>query len=889
MATLTQRSFSGGELTPSLYARTDISKYVTSIRTARNFIILKYGGARTRPGTKFVGEVLNPAKKSRLIPFSVSRTQNFVCEFGDDFIRFINSGAQIVEAAKNITAITNATPPVVTSTAHGFTDDQHVFIESVGGMTELNGRTFRVDTLTADTFELLDLDGTDINATGYGTYTSGGTAKRLYRITGLNEAGTSTFRYAQSVDVLTIPTSNNVYELVRTSNTNWSFYRVQSDADIPYDDTALPAYYSDVYYSGTITLAPSPTGLTSPIYILAAVDINGREGMGKVASTHNYGTSGTPNTISWNYQDDVLYWKLYKRGQDVADTYGLLAEVANGTSPSFVDDGDPRPNFAHRPGPQEGSGSSGIGWKIITGEGFSDVFYPVAVTYYQQRIVFGGGIDLVSGDTVRASAIGNYYYFEPPATRTLTDASPVTFTVAGTKLNAIKHLVDLNGLIIFTEGSEILANGDSAGTLTPTGINLRTQSYNGCTDLIPIVIDNIALYVQASGSIVRDIYYAENAKGYTGNEISIFSNHLFEGYTIVDWTYQKNPNSIVWAVRDDGILLSLTYLKEHDVLAWTRHDLEGGLVENVCAIPEGEEDGLYLVVKRTINGKVRRYIERMNEIFIDDIKDVKNLDCHLTYDGRHTGSTTMTLSGGSTWAYDETITLTASGSTFTSADVGREIHLTGSDGTIIRFRVETYSSVTVVTGKPNKTVPVGMRSVAIATWARAVNSVSGLFHLEGEDVSVFADGFVVANPNNDAYDVIAVANGTIDLDQHYSVIHVGLPYTCDLETLDIDTSQGETARDKKHIVSQVSMFVEKTRGLWVGRSAPTGDDPLEDLYEVKVRDAEDMDSPVSLKTETIDVKIQPEWNSNGRIFIRQVDPVPATILSIMPEGNFTLR
>lgn len=889
MATLSQRSFSGGELTPSLYARTDIAKYVTSLRTARNYIILKYGGARTRPGTKFIGEVMDSAKQSRLIPFSVSRTINYVVEFGDDFIRFIRSGAQIDEGfSRTITAVTQANPGVVTTSAsHGYTTGDDVYVQNVVGMTELNGRTFRVGTTTATTFQLLDNDGTNINTTGYTAYTSGGTTRKIYEIAGINEAGTSTFRYAQSVDVMTIPTSANVYELIRLADSSWTFQRVHTNYGIPYVE---PAYFSDIF-PGTLTIAPAPGGFTFPFYIISAVDRNGREGIGRVLDTGNYGSSGTPNTITWGYQDGVLYYKIYKRGQGIGTTYGLLAEVVpNATGQSYVDDRDPLPDFSHKPGPDEdGVSVNSNEWQIFTGESIGNLFYPEAVTYYQQRLIFGGGTNTSGGETVRASAINNFYYFEPPASRTLTDASPITFTVAGTKLNRIKHLVDVNGLIIFTEGSEISVGGDSSGTLTPTGINLRTQSYNGCTDLIPIVIDNIALYVQASGSIVRDIYYSDSSSGYTGNEISIFANHLLDGHTIVDWTYQKNPNSIVWAVRDDGILLSLTYMKEHEVLAWTRHDLEGGFVEKVCAIPEGEEDALYLVVKRTINGKVRRYIERMNEIFFDDIKDVKNLDCHLSYDGRHTGSTTMTLSGGTTWAYDETITLTASGSTFTTADVGRQIHLTGSDGTIIRFNIEAYTSATVVTGKPNKTVPASMQSIAVSTWARAVNRVSGLWHLEGEDVSVFADGFVVANPNNNAYDVITVANGTIDLDDHYSVIHAGLPYTCDLETLDIDTAQGETARDKKHIVSQVSMFVENTRGLWVGNKTPTGSDPLENLYEVKVRAEESMDAPVDLKTEVIDVKIQPEWNSNGRVFIRQVDPVPATILSIMPEGNFTLR
>ena len=251
----------------------------------------------------------------------------------------------------------------------------------------------------------------------------------------------------------------------------------------------------------------------------------------------------------------------------------------------------------------------------------------------------------------------------------------------------------------------------------------------------------------------------------------------------------------------------------------------------------------------------------------------------------------MTLSGGTNWTYDEALTLTASAGTFTTAYVGNEIHLTGTDGTIIRFSITGYTSSTVVTGQPNKTVPASMRSTAIATWAYAVDELQGLWHLEGKSVSVFADGFVAANPKNDAYDLVTVASGAITLDKHYSVIHVGLPFISDIETLDIDSPQGETLADKKKIVSKVNLFVEKSRGIWAGPVPPTDDDtdPLEGLYELKIRDDEGYDQPVALTTGVVDLNIRPEWNSNGRVFIRQVDPVPLAILAIAPAGLFPFR
>jgi hypothetical protein len=184
-----------------------------------------------------------------------------------------------------------------------------------------------------------------------------------------------------------------------------------------------------------------------------------------------------------------------------------------------------------------------------------------------------------------------------------------------------------------------------------------------------------------------------------------------------------------------------------------------------------------------------------------------------------------------------------------------------------------------------------MQAAAITDWARAVDQIKGIWHLDGEDVSIFADGFVVANPNNDAYDVRTVTDGILTLDKPYAVIHIGLPYTSDIETLNIDTAQGETISDKSKLVTKVTLFVEDSRGVWVGPKPPVDEatDFLSGLTEVKVRNDEGYDEPVDLRTGTIDVNIQSEWNSNGRVFIRQTDPLPLSVLAVAPAGLYPFR
>lgn len=865
MATLSQRSFAGGELTPSLYSRTDVSKYSTSLRTCRNYQVLKHGGATQRAGTKFVGEVSDSSAKVRLIPFVFSLTDTYVLEMGNLYVRFIKNGSYITEAAQNITAITNADPGVVTVTGHGYSNGDEVFITGVGGMTELNGRNFKVNNVTANTFELQDMDSNDFDTTSLGAYTSGGTAAKIYEVTTTaTTANLFELNYVQSADVMTFVNQTvGRYDLTRISDTNWTW------AVKPVNELGS--------LSGPAAAVSGAAGTTA-FWVVAAVDSDGREGLpGTSAGASTVPSSGTPRTVTWSAVTGATFYRVYRKDLDsLSDSvYGFVAEVKHTGTNSFVDNGVV-PDYDDNPTNERELGYKQVGTTVA------------AVTYYQQRIVYANSTSFSDG--VIASEIGDFedfYLYNNPVSA----SNPLSFFLSGRQVNAVKHMLDLNGLILFTEGSEVIAQGDVAGVLTPTDINLRTQSYHGIGDVPPLVIDNTAIFVQARGSIIRDFSFSDSIGGYSGGDLTIFSTHLFEDYTIDDWTYQKVPNSTVWAVRSDGTLLGMTYLREQELIAWHRHDFDGGVVESVAAIPEGNEDVLYVSVRRTINGSTRRYVERMDSLQIDDIEDVRRMDSYLSYDGTNTTATTMTMSGGTTWAYDETITLTASTSYFVSSDVGKEVHITGTDGTVIKFNIEAFTSGTVVTGKPQITVPVAMRNTAFTTWGKALQTVTGLWHLEGKDVSSFSDGFVTSSPNNASYDTLTVTNGSITLDDHHVVIHVGLPYIADIETLDIDSTETETGRNKKHIVNNVSMFVENTRGLWVGPKPPSDDsvDPLEDLYEVKLRDTENQDEPIDLKTEVIDVNIKAEWNSNGRVFIRQVDPVPSTILSIMPKGNFTLR
>jgi hypothetical protein len=874
MTAIMQKAFSAGELSPSLYARTDVAKYQTALRKCRNFYVMRHGGATNRPGTQYVGEVKDSSKEVRLIPFVFNTTQTYCLEFGNLYMRVIKNGEYIKLTSQAITGITNANPCVVTySGSDTYANGDTVYISGIVGPigTYLNGRQFKVANVNtgSNTFELDYNDGTNVNSTSFGAYTSGGTLEEIYEIaTPYLEADLAQLKYVQSADVVNIVhPSYAPRRLARTGDASWTLTTITFEPEVDYP-TSITAVQNgttgSTTYKYTVTAFDPLTGQETP---LKAVPPSGAY-LATVANGNANLTATNSITVSWSltslygYVAADLEFNIYR---EINGVYGFIG-VSSGVT-SFVDTGYDIDTTDTPP-------------RIVEDFNAADD-YPSTVTYYQQRLCLANTNNEI--EKVWCSKTGNFYDFS--TSQPIQDDDAVIFNLSGRQVNRVNHLVDLGVLIMFTESGEFVANGDQGGTLTPSAINSRQSSYNGSNSrLAPIVIGNSAIYVQSRGNNVRDINFKFESNDYTGDELSIYSAHLVDDFQLVDWAYQQIPHSILWMVRDDGTMLGMTYVREQQMLAWHQHDFENGFVESVCSIPEGSEDTLYMTVLRIIDGKEVRYIEKFVSRKISDIKDIAILDSHLSYDGRNTGSTTMTLSG-SGWAYTDTLTLTASASTFVSTDVGNEIQIYDTDGTVIRFEITAYTSATVVSGRPNRTVPVTLQAVATSNWARAVDTISGLWHLEGQSVSVYADGLVVGNPNNDAYEEIMVSNGQITLSENYAVIYVGLPITSDIETLNIDTPSANTMIDRNKLISKVSLYVEKTRGLWAGTRPPDETvDFLDGLTELKIREGEPYDSPVDLETDPVDIITEATWNNNGRVFIRQTDPVPCSILSIAPTG-----
>jgi hypothetical protein len=963
MTKLRQLAFSGGEVSPAIQARPDQIKNQTGLKKCLNTFISREGGAHNRPGLEYVGRTKTDGV-AVLIPW-ISGTNNYALEFGNLYMRVYKLGSKgetgitpVTDvAASGLTGFSAANPCVVGSTpdAHGLTTGDEIIVHGGegGSWALLNGQRFKVNVTSAYNFELQYPNGTNVNTTSYGTKLSNPFWKRIMTVvTPYTTSQVDDLVYGQSHDVMTIThPSHAPYELTRVSETSWTLavaaFAPATTApttgvgtpggaganNYRYQVTAVDATTYEESLAGTET-ARVITGITQANPAVVTSNAHGYQngdvvaiasvvGMTQVNNLSFTVAGVTANTFQLSGIDSTGYTAYSSGGTATCAYIGVrLAAAPTGAAPhvlTWAAVSNAREYNVYR------SLNGIFGWIGIAGSTtFSDTNfdpdtldtptttrnpfassgnYPACVGYFQQRRWFGGTNN--NPETVEGSKTA----LPKNMTRSFPSSGDdaVTFRVSGRHANTIKHILDLGELLIFTSAGEWACKGDVDGTVTPTTVNLKQYSYNGSSSLPPLVVGSNALYIQARGNIIRDLTYNWEVNGYRGNDLTVFASHLLEGYTIVSWAFQQTPHSVVWMVRSDGKLLGMTYVREHQVFAWHQHDTDGTF-ESVTVVPADNEDIPVFIIKRTINGNTRRYVERFMSRQIDpddpDPEDFIFMDSCLHY---HGNGAEVTITGGTLW--DETEVLTATtylgASEFYSTDVTTEteFHLYDSVNLeYIRCRILGYTSANVVSIQPHKTIPVAMRNVVVQG-IRAIKKLSAAFpassttswcnltNLEGKALSILGDGNVVGSPNNPNYATYTVANGDVTFDRAYRVLRMGLPYISDMRTIAVDTTQGETMLGKKKRVKSVTAFVEKTRGVWMGTKPPTDDavDPLEGLTELKLRDTEGYDEPVDLATGKVDTAVEGTFDDDGSIFIRQVDPLPMSILSVVAEGDIPVQ
>lgn len=1042
-----QNSFVGGEISPSLFGRTDLSKWHDGASTMRNMFANYRGGAASRAGLAWVGQSRQASNNGngpapRIIDFQFNINQGYVLEFGDNtvtnavtgaannggglirlaitstrgifsgstmvvsgivgtteangtwvvtvidathvdlvastfanayvsggttvdssgYMRVISNGEFVVEATKAITGATQASPGVLHIAAHGYSVGDWIFIENMGGMTEFNGLTWIVNTVPdANHVTVKDLFGVVVNSMGFTAYTSGGTAERIYTIPSPYAAVDLPYlKFTQSADTMSFACVNQVtdtdyppYDLQRNGATNWTFTEVTFAASL-----AAPANLAGTAHSST-------TVDTFYSYVVTAVDaLSGEESVASTpVSVHN-------NDIAINAGSNALTWDVVA----AAGSYNLYAST-------------PQYGLAVPSGVLYGFIGSSLGNNFVDTNITADFTkvppvhqdpfpsttnYPGVVAYFQQRRVYG--YTLNNPDTYYMSQPGAYTNFD--SSIPTSDADAITGAPWAQQINGIQFMQPMtNGLMILTGNGAWYLTGGNNAAVTPSDQTATAQAYNGChTKVQPQVINYDLLYIQSKGSIVRDLSYNFFSNVWTGTDKTVLSSHLFNYHQIEQWAYAEEPYKLIWAVRDDGVMLSMTYLKEQDVYAWARHDTNGFFID-VCSVTEPPVDAVYAVTQRYINNQWLYYIERMDNRNWQNAEDCFCVDAGLSYPqtfpdatltpaaaegtqnissvnliyggvgytspivvavdptGQGTGATFSTtvvagvitaisvLTQGSGYQVGTTLSISdltgasavaqpiitndvvfnASSSIFTMANVGDVIRLGNNNASVSTIGVTnngggkavvtSYVSGTQVIANITEPITAVIPNNPSAQPVPAISgqwsmttptaTVSGLNHLEGQEVAILADGSVMANQT--------VSGGSITLPQACSAITVGLPYVCQLQTLYLEPPGERTVQGKRKNIYNVSVRMELSRGIKVGTNQPDQSTepnyatvPWTDLKEIKERSAlVTAGSAIPLFTGDSFINIPADWNIYGQVAIQQEYPLPANISAVV--------
>ncbi len=313
--------------------------------------------------------------------------------------------------------------------------------------------------------------------------------------------------------------------------------------------------------------------------------------------------------ISWTAVDGAFEYNIYRES---AGYYGFIG-VADGTT--FSDQ-----NFE-----PETSVTPKEDWNP-----FADGNNPATVCFHGQRMWLGGGT--LHPATVYASRVGDFESFRK--SKPLQDDDPLEYMLASGSVDDICWLTSFNDLMIGTSGGEYKATSSGAA-ITPSDCQISVQSYWGSSDVQPLIIGQSILHCQRADTHVRDLYYSWESDGYAGNDLSILAPQLVERHKILQWCFQQSPSSCVWAVRDDGVLLCLTYMKEQNVFGWSRHVTEGRVC-SVSVVNGKREDVVLLVVEREIEGEKRYYLERLAPRFknTSKIDEAFFVDCGVRIENK---------------------------------------------------------------------------------------------------------------------------------------------------------------------------------------------------------------------------------------------------------------
>jgi hypothetical protein len=798
-------AFTAGELSPHLDGRTDHEKYYAGCRRLENFVVRPHGSVYARPGLRYLGPVKDHARKTRLIPFdfNAEAEQSAVIELGHQYLRFWQGGGQVLSGGAPLELAAPWTEDQLPAVRWVQSADTmylvhprvppHILVRSqdgagnvawtLGPFSATDGPYMPEDTAGAVVLTPASRTGSGVVVIASAAAFESGCLGAHLRLGYEDEDGEMAWGWGKIVAVDSATSA-----------------RVDVDDAKPFGAELLE---DATFETGIEGWSNKSTGESSAAHdaanrrlILTQAATGTALAEAKITLTPNVTYTLTLEAAVVPHQARV-YVGTSSGGADVLAIQNLTAagttsyQITPSKSPIYVtldssgaSSGDVAGFNAVRLARKDLSTTR---WRL--GAWCAKNGYPACAALYENRLAFAGSP--AQPRTVWFSRFGEYPDFGPGP---LADDA-IEHDLSGDRVNIIRWMVDQDDLLIGTNAAEIrLGSGSEGEPLSAEKKpQARRQSPHGSCGLAARLVGGAVLFVTRSGRKVRELAFDLSSYTYHAPEITILADHV-TGEGLNDLAYCGEPGGVLWAARADGMLVGCTYLKEQNVTAWHRHPLGGGgAAESLAAIPGTGGDELWAVVRRTIGGQTRRYVERLDPAFDgagqEDAAEAFHLDCGVSYSG---------------------------------------------------------APATVFTG---------------------------LGHLEGETVQVVADG-ALKRPRT-------VQNGSVTLEAPASRVHVGLGYSCVLQPMRLEVqAPGGTAQGRrKRILSVTARFMHTVAG-----KVCAGDDDAE-RYEPVLPHPRNTAAGAAPRLYTGDrfLRLAGGTDREGLFTIRQDDPLPMTVVSVVPE------
>lgn len=788
-------NFTAGELSPRLLARVDIAKYPNGAKELYNSYPLVHGGARRRQGTRFIAAAKNATKQTRLIPFVFSKTQAFVFEYGDQYVRFFTGSGRVEVAGVPVEL---ASPFLETDL-----DDLHYVQRrdttfnahpsyAMRKLVRYSNTDWRLSTITWDvppSDEIGERPSTILT---------------LGALTGAGVTATATAAAFIDSDVgRYIEVGSGRARIVGYTSTTVVTVNIESD------------FAALAQASGTWKITESPKVEITP----------------SVAGPEGAAVTLTAGANAWkNHASDTHIGSFVEMNDGLVEITGFTsALIVTGIVRTALTNTTAAPSEA---------------WALRQPVWNATDGYPRALTLFQQRLLVAGSASYPN--TLWGTKTGEYLNFADGAA----DTDGFSFTLDSDQLNPVEHLASTRALLPLTAGATWSVRGGVEKPITPTNVQATEESGYGADTPRPVRAGNEVIYAEDGGKRIRAMGYRVETDAFNAPDVSVLAEHIL-GDGVYEIAFAKKPDQVVWMVRADGRLVSMSIDRDQDVIGFASHETDG-LVESVASIPYNGVDQVWLVVERTIGGITKRYIEVMEEGL--------QTDCAIT------GAVAEHTVTAAAWAAS-VLTLTRVGHGYSTDDVIRLSSFTSTLG----ITVDGEYDITVIDADHySVALADDPGTVGAGTDAKATTGWSGLDHLEGETVDIVADGYVAAQQT--------VSGGAVTLDRAAYSVEIGLHYDSRIVTLppEIGTAEG-TAQGNAMSVHEIVVRFYKSKGGTVNgqpvlsRSFGTG----------AVLDQPVLEFTGDKRVENLGWGRAGSGDSDGTITIEQLQPLPQQVLGVV--------